>query len=428
MFALDKWIGFDVASVRQASKRLREVDYENAVNLLLGFTPDDPGATPALDDKSRIEGQDSTSVDPPRKLRKIFTTTGDFQKKRKLNRVEACSSDGSKLVPCDWHPFVAAVHMAFSDHRPLVISPDMIWLLIAQAFANHVNANSQALRSQFVSHEGKAKITVCFDHFVKGSPHNDWPRAFATLSEGVRSHIGAETHNLILPRFSTTGPVERAAAEVALLDAMQSYFDYVMVTICGIPRIYLQGTVDDWKMIAQRAQALAAFGLQWWVNSLEPILQEFVRAAEGKADRSFWKSIYKLTEGYGKSWINGWITLFFPYLRSGKGGPARKLNNPSYFNFTKNRDFPAWIKAKARNKASVLKGYGNSIEMDQWFSESLLSNNIPLGLASAPLTWIHPSHTFQMEMMAGFVGVRQDSASLALRPEIGWAVRETALT
>jgi len=29
-----------------------------------------------------------------------------------------------------------------------------------------------------------------------------------------------------------------------------------------------------------------------------------------------------------------------------------------------------------------------------------------------------------MEFLGGFVGVSQDEASLALRPEIGWAVRE----
>jgi hypothetical protein len=29
-----------------------------------------------------------------------------------------------------------------------------------------------------------------------------------------------------------------------------------------------------------------------------------------------------------------------------------------------------------------------------------------------------------MQFLAGFVGIKQDEESLALRPEIGWAVRE----
>jgi hypothetical protein len=31
-----------------------------------------------------------------------------------------------------------------------------------------------------------------------------------------------------------------------------------------------------------------------------------------------------------------------------------------------------------------------------------------------------------MEFLGGFVGVRQEAATLCLRPEIGWAVREQA--
>ena len=35
------------------------------------------------------------------------------------------------------HTLVSAVHYAFSEHRPLTLSPDAIWLTIAQGFANH---------------------------------------------------------------------------------------------------------------------------------------------------------------------------------------------------------------------------------------------------------------------------------------------------
>ena len=32
---------------------------------------------------------------------------------------------------------------------------------------------------------------------------------------------------------------------------------------------------------------------------------------------------------------------------------------------------------------------------------------------------------FQMEFLVGFVGVKQDKETLELRPEIGWAIRNT---
>jgi hypothetical protein len=36
------------------------------------------------------------------------------------------------------HPLALAVHTAFSEHRPLVLTPDIIWLTIAQGVAQHI--------------------------------------------------------------------------------------------------------------------------------------------------------------------------------------------------------------------------------------------------------------------------------------------------
>jgi len=53
----------------------------------------------------------------------------------------------------------------------------MIWLQILQGLANHVNANAEALRHHFVSHDGKKLIEIKRDEFVKGDPDNDWEGA-----------------------------------------------------------------------------------------------------------------------------------------------------------------------------------------------------------------------------------------------------------
>ena len=52
----------------------------------------------------------------------------------------------------------------------------------------------------------------------------------------------------------------------------------------------------------------------------------------------------------------------------------------------------------------------------------------PGGLSKAPFRWEYLGRPFDMEFLAGFVGVAQDPETLALRPEIGWAVREAAET
>ena len=77
---------------------------------------------------------------------------------------------GRLLERVAYHPVVAAVHRAFMDHHPLCLSPDMIWLMIIQGVANHINAHAEDLRSRIVSHHSKLIIEVRRDDFVKGSP------------------------------------------------------------------------------------------------------------------------------------------------------------------------------------------------------------------------------------------------------------------
>jgi len=52
--------------------------------------------------------------------------------------------------------------------------------------------------------------------------------------------------------------------------------------------------------------------------------------------------------------------------------------------------------------------------------------DFPGGLARAPFVWEYLGDALDMELLGGFVGVAQDPATLTLRPEIGWAIREMA--
>ncbi|MFN6203565.1 MAG: DUF4419 domain-containing protein, partial [Acidobacteriota bacterium] len=174
---------------------------------------------------------------PSKKAVEALLTRPSFRRKSVIpedRRIDACSGqDGRLVADVTLHPVIAAIHLAFNDHRPLVLSPDVFWLLIAQGLANHVNANSEELRSRFINHSGKAEIVVRRDDFIKASPDTPWPEVLGEFSRQIRGYLGAATHDLLLPDFSTTGGVERVAAEVVLLDAMQPFFSYRFMTRCG---------------------------------------------------------------------------------------------------------------------------------------------------------------------------------------------------
>jgi hypothetical protein len=296
--------------------------------------------------------------------------------------VESLISLYSDRIP---NSFVRTVHSSFDLHLPLVLSPDDIWLVIAQGFAAHVYQNAEKLRHMFVQHEGKAILRVQRDFFVKGSPDNDWPGVFGEFSDGIAAHIG-EKRDLLVSRFSTTGPVEKAASEVVLMDAMQSFFEYRVYTCCGIPTITLLGTREDWESVQNRARGMAQFDCQGWVNALVKVLEHFVAAFDGKQD-GFWGSFYKSHSGSGGPHVSGAINVFFPYLKNGKKNPA------------------------ATDWANTWWGGGPS------------PNDYPPGLSSAPFFWHYYDNVFNMQFLGGFVGVSQDT-TLAVRPAIGWAVAD----
>lgn len=303
--------------------------------------------------------------------------------------VESCSRYHGRLVAnVVSHPLIAALHGAFCSHRPLSLSPDIVWLTITQGLAIHINENAEQLRREFVAHDSQLKITVRRDDFVKGSPENPWPEVFSAFSAQVREHIG-DAYDLIVADFSTTGTVERAASEVVLLDAMQSYFSFEMHTLCGIPAITLEGTVDDWESIASRVQEFARFGLSWWVDALRPILKRFVQAADGEVDQSFWESIYKYQgpRDSGSPHVSGWATTLFTYL--------------CHFNGSYRRNH--WVDDGPSHGGPSREAFPNTT-------------------AKAPFKWLYLGSEYDMEFIGGLIGVSQEPQTLTLRPEIGWAV------
>lgn len=199
-------------------------------------------------------------------------------------RIERAIELDRGFAPTEEHPFLGAARHAFARHLPLRLRPDDVWLLLVQGFAQHVSIHAEELRGRLVSHAGKLTITVIRDEFVRGAPDNDWASAFPEFREQIREHVGAR-HDLIVGDFSTTSPTDRVVGTIALMDVMQHYFDFVVLTRCGIPRITLTGTPDDWRQIRERARVFAEFDLEWWCEPLEEALTYFVHAAEGRADR-----------------------------------------------------------------------------------------------------------------------------------------------
>jgi hypothetical protein len=209
------------------------------------------------------------------------------------------------------HPLLAAVHSAFAEHRPLILSPDVLWITIAQGVAQHVRLHAEELRRRFVRHEGRKQLSVTASSWATAE---DWQEIVASFRVALAEELGGGVARLLTCDFSTTTDVERTASEIVLMDAFSPYYDYTILCICGIPEITLRGTPADWRAIRARIDVIAELGLGFWTASLAPMADQWVRAAEGAPDPEFWRAIYKPRHAYGWDRIAGWVARLFPYL------------------------------------------------------------------------------------------------------------------
>ena len=97
-----------------------------------------------------------------------------------------------------------------------------------------------------------------------------------------------------------------------------------------------------------------------WKASLEPIIDQFISASEGKVDADFWQNIYKdKRDVYDVYAISGWIHKLYPYIID------------IYY------------------KKNLEQRYKPNPFLDQKLKSSdyLTSNRFPNGTTKVPITW-----------------------------------------
>ena len=281
---------------------------------------------------------------------------------------------------------------AWCQHRPVVLSPDAVWLIICQQFSHYVNEHPEEFRSLLVNHEGKKELKV---ETALPLDQAEWPGLVAGFTSEIAKYTNNDIATTLVADFSTTGTDERIASEVTLMDVVKPYFDYTVIyAVCGIPSITLTGTPADWRKVLEKTQALEAFGLGWWTSELEPLLEEFVKAAEGHPDYWFWKDIVKKSRPrtiQGPSCtkrhvqltkFDGWFLKFFPFDNKGR--------TPKEVDITQAM-LPETVAVPFKYQVTGADG-------------AILSETT-------------------LELVAGIIGVEEDAESFTMTPKIGWFVR-----
>ncbi len=314
-----------------------------------------------------------------------------------------------KIIGCYDNAFIETLYKCYDQHRPLVLSPDAIWMTICQGVSLHINENHKELESIIFHAEKPETLRVRNDSLEYASIH--WNQLVASLSEETKKYTKDDFYSFFVGNFSTTTIVERTAFQITLLEGFKKTFKYISDTGCGIPSITITGTPNDWNDIMERLEMLPKLGLSDWHESLKPIIGEFILAAKGKPTTSFWQNIYKNSQEYGAFYLSGWMLKLFPYVI--------EIDYPDYESENLITDDEGSVRAELKYyKNPFLKG-------DDYLLSTLIPADIPSGISNVPLIWNNhfSDETKEMELLAGFFGIKQyDDKSL--EPLIGWAVCE----
>lgn len=289
--------------------------------------------------------------------------------------------------------FIEAYRIAYLHHFPIVINPKIFWLMILQGFSKHmeINGNSERNRCKFVNFEEKENIVIKSNLDIFRASDDQWQLMIDKLLNEVlkKVMINKDILNIFKEKFSTSTREEEIANNVTFLSLFKKYFVYSMDGTCGIFKVIIEGTIEDWKLLLKKIIEIGNLDEEiiFWTDEIKKIILKIINTLETKrADLDFFKGIVKNTDRSTEckpDLINGWIIKFIPY----------DIDN---------------------NKCDFNSPEFNGLEIEK----------IPSQIVILPFNFIGISQKYELEIYAWFFGVNQDEETLEIRPIIGYAIVE----
>ncbi len=283
---------------------------------------------------------------------------------------------------------------AFEDHRPVTLSPDMIWIIISQGFSHYVNSNPEKMRDMLVDFQDRRTLMTIVGDMEPGAAP-DWEDIMAAFSRQIGGSVKNGLAEMMTADFSTSSPTDVTVSRITLMETVKSFFEYkILAATCGIPYVTLLGKPEDWVRLKKKTDSLEQYGLGWWTSELDPILDEFIAASKGRPDTRFWMDMvmkYRpetMNRGGGCliplsiDMVDGWMLKFFPFTKNGRSGERLRADTPL---------IPEIVMTPAQY-----------VIVDSDTGETTV---------------------FNIELWAGIVGYALDRATGAFTPRTGWLVR-----
>ncbi|OCK75456.1 hypothetical protein K432DRAFT_437530 [Lepidopterella palustris CBS 459.81] len=312
---------------------------------------------------------------------------------------------------------VDGIIRAFNQDLHLVLRPDDIWLGIITQFNFFVNGNAEMLRSQFVSHKGKMRLTVDATPFSLKT--FDMGKFAQEMTKVIHENVlDPELRDWIIPDFTTITDEDKSVASIVMMGTLQAYFEYHMMCGCGFPSVTLLGEKSDWEEIRHRILQLPKYHdeVADWSRILIPTIDHLIASfdhPDSPQIKDFWlRACHEAGHGlYDISTLSGWVTAFCFWDEDGK-----RIPQYSDEDLNKERWFPGGDTIEQR-KRLVLNGVQFPL---------INPKAIPKSIVTVPVTIKDYEYMvkFETTMIAGSVGMIPSEGFSKVQPRSGWWMLE----
>lgn len=203
--------------------------------------------------------------------------------------------------------YMEVVSKAYSRHHNLEVAPHDIWYLVLTQIAELVKLSPETYRDLFTKSNDKILLAVQQNH----ATDLDLPAIMEQMVQFLPTNMA-----IFLPELSTHTEGSKLACMAAFADGMQKYYEYGMFC-CGIPKISLTGTLEDWEQLAYSAEQISnhfghikALTGVTYIERVRSVIREIIASyLTPHMNTAFWTDIFtqRNVGSGGDLIVNGWM-------------------------------------------------------------------------------------------------------------------------
>lgn len=184
-------------------------------------------------------------------------------------------------------------------HYGAIISPTILWNMVLSNLAFKVNKTPDVFKKYFTESDEKQEICVQQGENLINT---------ALLIAGVSQKIPTKILEHVFPKYSTDTEKAIIANYTAFLDMVSPYYNYSMY-LCGIPKIRVLGTKEDWLLFEKKCGGISDV-IPEFENYLRNVREIIIGIIDGDIN---YTNMFRLDEcGSGSQVeVEGWIRDFF---------------------------------------------------------------------------------------------------------------------